>query len=239
MLDGTIGEAAIFGGTPVVAASVADELSGNPSVPEIVGAPAGGYVAKKVPMRIRVGINTTEVSLYLGSTLIGTKQVTSNATVDFGTVSAPSDGVAIRAVAGNPDGKRTEVSRSYRRLSYPAATSIVIDKSDFRLYWVKGDVLLESYPIAIGRVGMETPTRLWKINAKYHTDPKGVYGPRKMRLFRQSGSGWEYTAYGIHGTNEPWVIGTKASHGCIRLYNADILDLFPQVPLGTLVLTRQ
>jgi lipoprotein-anchoring transpeptidase ErfK/SrfK len=119
----------------------------------------------------------------------------------------------------------------------------VIDKSDFKLYWVKGDVLIKVYPIAIGRAGMETPLAIWKINAKYHTDPKGVYGPRKMRLFRRyaSGGGYKYvyTAYGIHGTNQPWVIGTKASHGCIRLYNRDILELWPQVPIGTTVQTRQ
>jgi len=142
-------------------------------------------------------------------------------------------------VARNADAKTSEVSRTFRQLSYPAATSIVIDKSDFRLYYVQNDILVKSYPIAIGRPGMETPTRLWKINSKYYTDPNGVYGPRKMRLYAQSGSSWAYTAYGIHGTNEPWVIGTKASHGCIRLYNRDILDLFPRIALGTLVLTRE
>jgi lipoprotein-anchoring transpeptidase ErfK/SrfK len=64
-----------------------------------------------------------------------------------------------------------------------------------------------------------------------------------MRLFRRYGSAgnyrYSYTAYGIHGTNQEWVIGTKASHGCIRLYNKDIMELFPRVPLGTMVVTRQ
>jgi lipoprotein-anchoring transpeptidase ErfK/SrfK len=60
-----------------------------------------------------------------------------------------------------------------------------------------------------------------------------------MRLYRQSGSSFVRTGYLIHGTNEPWVIGTKASHGCIRLYNKDILDLWPRVPLGTIVQTRE
>jgi lipoprotein-anchoring transpeptidase ErfK/SrfK len=196
-------------------------------------------VAKKANVRVRTGVNTSEVKLYVGSTLIATRPATSYAVVDFGLVAVPADGISLRMVAGNPDGKVTEVSARYRRLAYPAATSIVIDKSDFRLYLVQNDVLVESYPIAIGRPGMETPTRLWKINSKYYTDPNGVYGPRKMRLYAQAGSTWVYTAYGIHGTNEPWVIGTKASHGCIRLYNDDILDLFPRVRLGTLVLTRE
>ena len=38
---------------------------------------------------------------------------------------------------------------------------------------------------------------------------------------------------------KPWVIGTMASHGCIRMYNKDVLELWPQVPFGTMVITRQ
>ena len=41
--------------------------------------------------------------------------------------------------------------------------------------------------------------------------------------------------YRIHGTDAPWTIGTAASKGCIRMYNADVLDLYPRVPLGTRV----
>lgn len=231
--------AIIFGGTDVVSSDQQRELSGYPTAPVFSGLPAGSLLAKRARIRVQVGINTTAVQLWSGTTLVATKPVVSYATVDFGDVSLPAAGLALRAVSLNADDKSSEVSRSFRRLSYPASTSIVIDKSDFRLYYVKNDVLIESYPIAIGRPGMETPTRLWKINSKYITDPNGVYGPRKMRLYAQSGSSWAYTAYGIHGTNEPWVIGTKASHGCIRLYNRDILDLWPQVSLGTLVLTRE
>jgi lipoprotein-anchoring transpeptidase ErfK/SrfK len=60
-----------------------------------------------------------------------------------------------------------------------------------------------------------------------------------MRLFRRRGNSWVFTRYGIHGTNQPWVIGTKASHGCIRMYNRDVLKLFPLVKLGTMVVTRK
>ncbi len=113
-----------------------------------------------------------------------------------------------------------------------------MDKSEFRLYWVKDNVLVKTYPVAIGRPGMETPVRLWRVAAKLRTDPRGVYGPRKLALAKWTGTSWAYTNYGIHGTNEPWVIGTKASHGCIRMYNSDILELWPQVPLYTRVITR-
>ncbi|MDH4982288.1 L,D-transpeptidase [Hyphomicrobium sp. D-2] len=41
--------------------------------------------------------------------------------------------------------------------------------------------------------------------------------------------------YRIHGTDAPWTIGTAASKGCIRMYNKDVLDLYPRVPRGTRV----
>ena len=58
------------------------------------------------------------------------------------------------------------------------------------------------------------------------------------RSFRLRGRCYVYTAYGIHGTNVDASIGTYASHGCIRMHNRDIVELFPQVPMWTPVLTR-
>jgi len=124
---------------------------------------------------------------------------------------------------------------------YPWKNYIVIDKSSYKLYLVKNGWLRATYPIAHGKNNC-TPERVWRIDAKYpHTS--GVYGPRKMRLFKRvrtsSGSRYVFSAYGIHGTNQPWVIGTQASHGCIRMYNKDVIELYPQVPLGTMVVTRR
>ena len=47
------------------------------------------------------------------------------------------------------------------------------------------------------------------------------------------------TVYRIHGTNQPWTIGTKISSGCFRLVNADVADLYDRVPVGTKVIIRQ
>ena len=47
------------------------------------------------------------------------------------------------------------------------------------------------------------------------------------------------TVYRIHGTNQPWTIGTKISSGCFRLVNADVADLYDRVPVGTKVVVRQ
>ena len=46
------------------------------------------------------------------------------------------------------------------------------------------------------------------------------------------------TLYRIHGTNQPWTIGSNVSSGCIRLTNQDVKDLFSRVPVGTKVIVR-
>jgi len=57
--------------------------------------------------------------------------------------------------------------------------------------------------------------------------PDNPLGARAMYL----GS----TLYRIHGSNEPWTIGTHVSSGCIRMTNDDVTDLYSRVNLGTKV----
>jgi lipoprotein-anchoring transpeptidase ErfK/SrfK len=127
------------------------------------------------------------------------------------------------------------------RFTLPASytTSIVIDLSEFRLYWIVDGFMKKSYGIAIGKDLTPTPVAEWKVGEKHYEDPKGVFGPRRLRLYRLAGGKYTRTGYGIHGTNEPWVIGSQASHGCIRLKNSDILELWPQVDVGVRVLTQR
>jgi lipoprotein-anchoring transpeptidase ErfK/SrfK len=56
-------------------------------------------------------------------------------------------------------------------------------------------------------------------------------GARAMYLWE----GNKDTLYRIHGTNEPWTIGTSVSSGCIRMINQDVIDLYQQTPVGTKV----
>ena len=44
------------------------------------------------------------------------------------------------------------------------------------------------------------------------------------------------STYRIHGTDAPWTIGQAVSKGCIRMFNEDVLDLYPRVPVGTKVI---
>lgn len=58
--------------------------------------------------------------------------------------------------------------------------------------------------------------------------PTSPLGPRALYLFRDG----KDTFYRLHGTVEPWTIGTKVSSGCVRLFNQDIIDLYNRVPIG-------
>lgn len=199
--------------------------------------PLANIVGKRVPITVRTSAATDRVYVSVNGKRVLSKRVPSNSTVALGIVTVPSGWSTIRITAANPV-YSTTLQKPVKRFAYLWSTCITIDKSEHRLYWVKNDVLVKVYPIAIGKNPAWTPERIWRIDAKYHTSPGSVYGPRKMRLFKRTSSGYAFTPYGIHGTNQPWVIGTNASHGCIRMYNRDVLQLFPQVPLGTMVQTR-
>lgn len=56
-------------------------------------------------------------------------------------------------------------------------------------------------------------------------------GPRALYLYRNN----QDTYYRLHGTVEPWTIGTMVSSGCVRLLNQDIMDLYRRVSVGTKV----
>ena len=62
-------------------------------------------------------------------------------------------------------------------------------------------------------------------------DPKNPLSARGMYLFREGSD----IGYRLHGTLEPWSIGTDASSGCIRLFPEHVIDLYQRCPIGTYV----
>jgi len=210
--------------------------------------PAGGYVGKTTEIVIIPGSSTASMTVLLNEVPVGTLECSAGVPVSFGRVAVRAGLSTFSVIAATAEGETRRWDLGVRRLEYAWPTCIIIDKSDFRLYWIRDDVLVKAYAIAHGKRRTPTPNAIWKVGRKEKTPPKGVYGPRKLRLFRRvtyrgrNGrriTRYKYTNYGIHGTNQPWVIGTMASHGCIRLLNSQISELWPQVPVGTPVQTRR
>jgi lipoprotein-anchoring transpeptidase ErfK/SrfK len=129
-----------------------------------------------------------------------------------------------------------------------APGTIVISTSERRLYYVLGNGTAIRYGVGVGRPGFEwagsktiTMKREWpdwrppaQMLRRRPDLPRymagGVDNPLGARAMYLGGS-----LYRIHGSNEPDTIGQAVSSGCIRMTNADVVDLYSRVRVGTRV----
>lgn len=106
------------------------------------------------------------------------------------------------------------------------------------LLW-RGQRLVEREPVGVGRRAVTpTPAGLYYVTELLkQSNPSGPYGPYAFGLSAHSDVLHEFAGgngqVGIHGTNEPWAVGTDVSHGCIRVRNEVIRRLAALLPLGT------
>jgi lipoprotein-anchoring transpeptidase ErfK/SrfK len=128
------------------------------------------------------------------------------------------------------------------------AGTIVVDTPNKFLYLVEGNGRALRYGIGVGRPGF-TWSGVKTISAKKEwpdwTPPSEMLArrpdlPRHMEGGPQNPLGARAmylgsTLYRIHGSNEPWTIGTNVSSGCIRMRNEDVIDLYGRVNVGTKV----
>ncbi|SDE61884.1 hypothetical protein SPACI_030370 [Sporomusa acidovorans DSM 3132] len=108
----------------------------------------------------------------------------------------------------------------------PGKISVVVKIRARVLEVYNDDQLYKKYRIAVGKSETPTPIGEWNIVWKDYNWGTG-FGTRWMGLNVPWGT------YGIHGTNKPWSIGRFASHGCIRMRNKDVEELFEWLPIGT------
>jgi lipoprotein-anchoring transpeptidase ErfK/SrfK len=106
---------------------------------------------------------------------------------------------------------------------------IIVDLSDRNLYLLDANTVIRSFPVGIGKMLTRTPVGEYTIINK-QPNPGGPFGVLWMGLSKPH--------YGIHGTNDPSSIGREVSHGCIRMYNGDVLALSSFVPINTRVTIR-
>lgn len=125
----------------------------------------------------------------------------------------------------------------------PIDLRIDVDLSDHRLTLFRKGKKVRSFEIATGTAKNPTPTGRFAIAEVIPTgDPKAFLGPIVMPITGFSETLNEFAGgngrVAIHGTNLPELIGTRASHGCIRMRNADIQALNRWVRGGTPVIIR-
>jgi lipoprotein-anchoring transpeptidase ErfK/SrfK len=130
-------------------------------------------------------------------------------------------------------------------LSFDRVTLLEINLTQRKVTAFQGDKKLKTYPVAVGRAGWETPTGVhrvkqmaerpnWKnpftgdvIKGGAPDNPLGFY----WIGFWTNGKDWS----GFHGTPNRQSVGQAVSHGCIRMYNEDIKELFSKVSTATIV----
>ena len=103
---------------------------------------------------------------------------------------------------------------------------------DARLY--RGQLLIWQAPVGTGAAGTPTPAGRFWIREKFR-GTGGIYGPWVFGTAAYSVlSEWPRGGViGIHGTNQPGLIPGSPSHGCIRVRNAQITQLYRLMPVGT------
>ncbi|MFP7736921.1 L,D-transpeptidase [Priestia aryabhattai] len=139
-------------------------------------------------------------------------------------------------------------------ISYTASTAnasgnaanedlIIINKKINQLAYFHSGKLEKVYLVATGKTWSATPVGFFKIvnkikNRPYYTGyiaggaPNNPLGSRWLGLDANGTTG---DTYGIHGNNSEASIGKYVSHGCVRMHNADVEELFDKVAVGTSV----
>jgi lipoprotein-anchoring transpeptidase ErfK/SrfK len=131
--------------------------------------------------------------------------------------------------------------------------NIVIVTHARELYYVLGEGRAIRYPVGVGRAGMawhgharvaekfqrpawSPPDDIWRANPAI---PGVIPGGDPRNPMGAAAMGLDHGNYGIHGTNDPASVGRFVSHGCIRMHNADIMDLYRRTPIGADVFVLQ
>jgi lipoprotein-anchoring transpeptidase ErfK/SrfK len=115
---------------------------------------------------------------------------------------------------------------------------VVISIPDRKLSLYEGGEVLKSWDIAVGKPSTPSPhgeaTIVSRVKNPTWYGPGGkVVGPGRSNPVGTRWIGLSIKGFGIHGTNEPDSIGNAASHGCIRMRNRDVEELFAMVDTGT------
>ena len=150
---------------------------------------------------------------------------------------------AEHTIAARTHYTKPEVATKEVASQYPSY--LTLDRGTFTLRLWKHLKLAKSYTVAVGQEGLETPEGLYhiqekQVNPSWHVPnsawagdlagqviPPGPEDPIKARWMAI------FEGAGIHGTEEVESLGSAASHGCVRMSIPDVIELYPQVEVGT------
>ncbi len=137
----------------------------------------------------------------------------------------------------------------YRRVLPQSSARIIVNLPEMRVYHKRRDGWLDTYPIGIGKEGLLTPKGVTQVTRK--AAYPSWYVPESIRKERPSmprvvpsgpdnplGTHAVYLSipgYLMHGTQKPYGVGRRVSHGCMRLYPEDIVRFYEEVAVNDTV----
>ena len=226
--------------------------TGPVDVPLYITYDAGAVAAYVKKVADRVGRAPRDATVAIGLT-----HVTKVPSRDGRALDANALGQAVAAALTDPRRPRllqpqltvVKPKVTTGKLASAYATVITIDRGNFKLRLFKRLKLVKTYGVAVGMPAYPTPTGRFTIANRAvnptWTAPNSPWAGAYRNETVAGGSAenplkarWMGIAngVGIHGTGIPGSIGTRASHGCIRMTVPDVIDLYPRVPVGTPVL---
>ncbi|HBX57977.1 L,D-transpeptidase family protein [Pseudomonas sp. UBA2684] len=197
-----------------------------------------------------------------GEDIVGQVQVIKAKYEDtFADLGVANDLGYLEMVAANPGidawlpGEGAEIILPTRFILPPGPREgIVINLAEYRLYYFpKGQNVVHTFPLGIGREGWSSPVANARITAK--TPNPGWYPPQSIREEHAADGdplpsyvppgpdnplgpykmALSVPGYLIHGSNKKFGIGMRVSHGCFRMLNHNVLQLADMAPVGTSV----
>ena len=215
------------GATPAPAGSAAAGASASPA------ADVGTTVARLTHDRVEVHAAPDPASP-VTSTLRTTTPLGSPTTL---LVLDHRDGWVDVALASRPNGSSGWIPTGDAEESIDDV-AITVSLTDHVLRVTRGGEVAVETPVAVGAPSTPTPTGRFYVTDLVETGkPQGAYGPYALGLSAHSDVLDQFAGgdgqIGIHGTNEPDLIGQSVSHGCVRVPDEVIEALAGSVPLGT------
>jgi lipoprotein-anchoring transpeptidase ErfK/SrfK len=204
--------------------------------------------AKKVAVKARdakltIKIKKMKVRKAKSGKRISNASVVAAVTKAFVDPSAPRT-ITPKLLTATPRTTDKELRKQY-------ATVLTVSQKEFKVHLFKHFKLVKTYGIAVGSPAHPTPKGRFKIldkavNPTWNV-PNSPWAGELQGTTVEGGSAqnplkarWMGIGNGIgfHGTGEDYSIGSRASHGCMRMHVKDVIKLYPRVPIGTTVVIK-
>ncbi|MDW5598148.1 L,D-transpeptidase [Conexibacter stalactiti] len=232
-----VGAAALTAASPAAATSVAgtrEERLSNETTSSYWAYPARVATIRKAPSRDAGVVSRTQLQTEIGRP---------NVYLVLSVIALPGGGerwLKIR-VPGRPNGRVGWVLRGALGPLHNVDTQIVVDRSALTATLRRGGRVVMRVPVGVGAAATPTPPGRFWVREKLRFRLQPLYGSFALGTSAYAPTLTEWPAggvVGLHGTDEPWLIPGRPSHGCVRVRNEENAQLWARTPVGTPVLIR-